>query len=574
MQCLAATLTGMARVFLVLLVLTVGLPLEATWRHPVRGRQVMVASTSEIASRVGADVMKRGGNAVDAAVAVGFALAVTWPAAGNIGGGGFMLIRKADGSAEVIDYRGTAPGDARKDMFLDAEGNVIKGLSTYGHKASAVPGTVAGLKLAHERHGKLKWNELVEPARRLAEEGFVVSEFLANAFTMKSSLERLERFPETRRIFLRDGRFHQPGERLVQPELARTLGRIGADPRDTYEGETARLIVAEMRRHGGVLSMDDMRRYQPVVRKPLRGSYRGIELLTLPPPSSGGTTLIEAMNILEGYDLRAMGWHSAAYIHTVVEAMRRAFADRAEHVADPAFASVPVEQLISKSYAAERRRTIDPKRASASRDIRPGTFVPEPAETTHYSIVDAEGNIVSNTYTINNWFGSGVTAAGTGILLNDDMDDFTVKPGTPNEFQLIQGEANAIAPHKRPLSSMCPIIAVKDGKPWLAVGSPGGPRIINVVMQVLLNVIDFGMNLREATEATRFHHQWMPDEIYWEPFGINPDTRTILERMGHRFREKPESIGIGEAEAVMIDLESGMRLGGPDSRRDGAAVGW
>lgn len=564
----------MKRTAALLFALLVGFPLLGAWREPVRARHAMVASTSEIASRVGADVMKQGGNSIDAAVAVGLALAVTWPAAGNIGGGGFMLIRKADGTAEVIDYRGTAPGEARRDMFLDAKGNVIKGLSTYGHKASAVPGTVAGLRLAHERHGKLKWEQLVEPARKLAEEGFVVSDFLANAFTMRTSLERLERFPETRRIFLRDGRHYQPGERLVQPDLAKTLARIQADPREFYQGETARLIIAEMQRHGGVLSMDDMRRYRPVVRAPLRGTYRGIELLVLPPPSSGGTTLLEALNILEGYDLEAMGWHSASYIHTLVEAMRRAFADRAEHVADPAFVDVPVERLISKSYAAERRRTIDPRRASSSRDIRAGTFVREPAETTHYSIVDGEGNVVSNTYTINNWFGSGVTAPGTGILLNDDMDDFTVKPGTPNEFQLIQGEANAIAPHKRPLSSMSPIIAVKDGKPWLAVGSPGGPRIINTVMQVLLNVADFGMNLHQAIEAPRVHHQWMPDEIYWEPFGINPDTRAILEKMGHKFREKPEAIGIGEAEAVMIDLQSGARLGGPDSRRDGAAVGW
>ena len=534
----------------------------------------MVASTSETASRVGADVMKRGGNAVDAAVAVAFALAVTWPAAGNVGGGGFMLIRKADGTAEVIDYRGTAPGAATRDMFLDANGNVVKGLSTYGHQASAVPGTVAGLRLAHERHGKLKWSELVEPARRLAADGFVISPFLANAFTMKSSLDRLERYPETKRIFTRNGRYFAPGERLVQPDLARTLLRIEVDPRDMYSGESARRIIAEVQRHGGVISPDDMASYRPVIRDPLRGTYRGVEILAAPPPSSGGTTLLEALNILEAYDLEKMGWHSASYIHVVVEAMRRAFADRAEHVADPAFGKVPVARLLSKEYAAERRKSIDPERASTSRDIRAGEMPPEPMETTHFSIVDADGTIVSNTYTINNWFGSGVTVPGTGILLNDDMDDFTVKPGVPNEFQLIQGEANSIAPRKRPLSSMCPIIAVKDGKPWLAVGSPGGPRIISVVMQTLLNVIDFRMDLQQAVEAARFHHQWMPDEIYWEPFGMNPDTRAILEKMGHKFREKPEGIGIGEAPAVMIDLESGVRIGGADSRRDGGAAGF
>jgi gamma-glutamyltranspeptidase / glutathione hydrolase len=564
----------MKRLLCTALLLALATPLTAAWRAPVRGTKTMVASTSELASRVGADVMRRGGNAVDAAVAVGFALAVTWPAAGNVGGGGFMLIRKADGTAEVIDYRGTAPEASTRDMFLDAHGNVIKGLSTYGHKASAVPGTVAGLRMAHQRHGKLKWAELVEPARRLAADGIVVTPFLANAITMKSSLERLERYPESKRLFTRDGRYFAPGERLVQADLARTLARIQKDPSDIYTGETARRIAGEVQRHGGILALEDMARYRPVVRAPLRGTYRGVELLTLPPPSSGGTTLLEMTNILEAYDLRALGWHSAAYTHVLVEAMRRAFADRADHVADPAFANVPVDRLISKEYAAERRRTIDLQRASSSREILAGAMTPEPMETTHYSIVDAEGTIVSNTYTINNWWGSGVTVPGTGVLLNDDMDDFTVKPGTPNEFQLIQGQSNAIAPRKRPLSSMCPIIAVRDGKPWLAVGSPGGPRIINVVLHVLVNVIDFDMNLYQAVEAPRFHHQWMPDEIYWEPFGINPDTRAILEKMGHKFRETPEAIGIGEAEAVMIDLQTGARLGGPDSRRDGAAVGW
>lgn len=556
------------------LFLLVALPLLADSRDPVRGRKVMVASTSEAASRIGAEVMKKGGNAVDAAVAVGFALAVTWPAAGNIGGGGFMLIRKADGTAEVIDYRGTAPAAARRDMFLDAQGNVIPKLSTWGHKASAVPGTVAGLRLAHQRHGKLKWEELVEPARKLAAEGFIVSDFLARAMTYKSSLERLDRFPETQRIFLRNGKYYEPGETLVQPELAATLARIKADPREFYEGETARLLIAEVSKNGGVLTLEDLKKYHPIVREPVRGTYRGVEFLTLPPPSSGGTTLLEILNILEAYDLKSMGWGSAAYMHTLLEAMRRAFADRAEFVADPDFAQVPVATLISKEYAAARRKSIDPNKASLSRDIKPGAPMIEPAETEHFSVVDAEGNIVSNTYTINNWFGSGVTVKGAGFLMNDDMDDFTVKPGVPNEFQLIQGMQNAIAPNKRPLSSMCPIIAVKNGKPWFAVGSPGGPRIINVVLQFSLNVIEFGMNADQAIEAARIHHQWMPDEVFWEPFGVSPDTRAKLEAMGHKFREKPEDIGIGEASAVMIDLETGQRLGAADSRRDGRAVGW
>jgi len=557
-----------------LFLLVVSATVFADSRDPVRGRKVMVSSTSEFASAAGAEIMRKGGNAVDAAVATALALAVTWPAAGNIGGGGFMLIRKADGTAEVIDYRGTAPASATRDMFLDAQGNVIKGLSTYGHKASAVPGTVAGLKLAHERHGKLKWEEVVEPARKLAAEGFAVSDFLARTFTYRSSLDRLELTPETRRIFLRDGKYYEPGEKLVQPDLAKTLARIKANPRDFYEGETARLLVAEVKRGGGFLTLEDLKKYHPIVRTPVRGTYRGVELLTLPPPSSGGTTLLEMLNILEAYDLKAMGWHSAAYIHTVVEAMRRAFADRSEFIADPDYAKVPVAGLISKEYAATRRKTIDPAKASRSQDIRAGQPVAEPTETEHFSIVDAEGNIVSNTYTINNWFGNGVTVTGAGFLLNDDMDDFTVKPGVPNEFQLIQGTQNAIAPNKRPLSSMCPIIAVKDGKPWFAVGSPGGPRIINTVLQFVLNVVDFDMNPDQAIEVHRFHHQWMPDEIYWEPFGINPDTRAKLEAMGHKFREKPEALGIGEATSVMIDFATGGRLGGADSRRDAAAVGW
>lgn len=556
------------------LLLLVALPLLADSRDPVRGRNVMVSSTSAAASAIGAEIMRKGGNAVDAAVAVGFALAVTWPAAGNIGGGGFMLIRKADGTAEVIDYRGTAPAAARRDMFLDAEGKVIPKLSTIGHKASAVPGTVAGLRLAHQRHGKLKWEEVVEPARMLAAEGFIVSDFLARAMTYRTSLDRLEKFPETRRIFLRDGKYYQPGERFVQPELAATLGRIKANPRDFYEGETARLIVSEETKNGGLLTLADLKKYAPIVRTPIHGTYRGVEFLAAPPPSSGGTTLFAMLNILEAYDLEAMGWNSAAYIHTLVEAMRRAFADRAVYIGDPDFTNVPVAQLISKEYAATRRKTIDPTKASTSQEIRAGSSIDEPAETAHYSIVDAEGNVVSNTYTINNWWGNGVTVTGAGFLMNDDMDDFTVKPGVPNEFQLVQGEQNAIAPNKRPLSSMSPIIALRDGKPWFAVGSPGGPRIINTVLQFSLNVIEFGMNADQAIEAARIHHQWMPDEIYFEPFGISPDTRAKLEAMGHKFRPRPEDIGIGEASAVMIDLKTGMRLGGADSRRDGAAVGW
>ncbi|HUP58921.1 MAG TPA: gamma-glutamyltransferase [Thermoanaerobaculia bacterium] len=550
-------------------------PLLAASRQPVRAKQAMVASTSEIASRIGADVLKKGGNAVDAAVAVGFALAVTWPSAGNLGGGGFMLVRKADGTSEAIDYRERAPLAATRTMYLDAEGNVIKGLSTKGYKAVGVPGTVAGLALAHKRHGKLKWEELVEPARKLAAEGFEVNYHLMRSLSSKFAIERMESFPESRRIYLKDGRGWQMGETFVQPELAATLARIRDNPRDFYEGETARLVVADMKANGGIITAEDLRTYEPTIRTPLRGTYRGYDILSMPPPSSGGIALIQMLNMLEPYDLAAMGWHSSQHVHTVVEVMRRAFADRAELLGDTDFVKVPVAGLLSRAYADERRKSIDPQRASTSRETRAGK--PESTETTHYSIVDPAGNVVSNTYTINDSYGSGVTVKGAGFLLNDEMDDFAARPGVPNDYLLIQGEANAIAPKKRPLSSMTPTIVLKDGKPFLIIGSPGGPTIINTVLHTIVNMIDFGMTIQEAIDAPRFHHQWMPDEIFWEERDLQADTRAALEKMGHRFRAKPgfsDSPTIGDAHGIVIDPETGMRLGGSDPRRGGASVGW
>lgn len=562
-----------------LLLFTFVMPLLAASREPVRAPHGMVASTSEIASRVGVEVMKKGGNAVDAAVAVGFALAVTWPSAGNLGGGGFMLVRLADGTAEAIDYRERAPLAATRDMYLDREGNVIKGLSTDSYKAIGVPGTVAGLALAHQRHGKLKWEELVAPAQRLAAEGFEVNYHLARSLKSEITQKKMAPSAESRRIFQRDGRYYEMGETFVQPELANVLARIQGNPRDFYEGETARLLAADMKTHGGLVTIEDLKTYEPAIREPLRGSYRGHEVLTMPPPSSGGIALIEMLNMLEAYDLQAMGWNSAKYTHIVVETMRRAFADRAQFLGDTDFVEVPVQAFLSRKFASSRRLSIDPTRASSSLEVGAGDPAPyESPQTTHFTIVDSEGNIVSNTYTLNDGYGAGITAKGLGILLNNEMDDFTSKVGVPNDYGLIQGESNAIAPKKRPLSSMVPTIVLKDGKPLFAVGSPGGPTIISTVLQVVLNVIDFKMDIQRAIDSPRFHHQWMPDHIFWEEFGMSADTRATLEKMGHAFRpvagmaKTPSDIG--DAQGVAIDPVSGMRMGASDPRMGGVAVGY
>ncbi|HEX3069931.1 MAG TPA: gamma-glutamyltransferase [Thermoanaerobaculia bacterium] len=546
----------------------------AVLRDPVVARHGMVASTSGIASRVGADVMKNGGNAVDAAVAVALTMAVTWPAAGNLGGGGFMLIRMADGTSEAIDYREVAPLAASREMYLDAKGNVIKGASTDGYKAAGVPGTVAGLMLVHKRHGRLKWSELVEPARKLAADGFIVTPFFDGVLHDADTLKKMNPWPESKRIFLRDGHIYTIGERFKQPELAATLARIQKNPRDFYEGITARRIVADMRAHGGLITMRDLREYKPVIRKPLHGTYRGHEFIVMPPPSSGSVAIIEMLHMLEHYDVGAMGWQSARYLHLLTEVMRRAFADRAEFLGDPDFNTMPIAGLTSANYAEERRKTIDLERASSSKDIRAGDPAPfEKTDTTHFSIVDADGSMVSNTYTLNDWFGSGVTAKGTGVLLNNEMDDFTSRPGVANEYQLIQSAKNAIEPKKRPLSSMVPLIMLDNGKPWLAVGAAGGPRIISTVLEIVLSVVDFHLNIQEAVDGGRIHHQWMPDEIFWEPGGTNPDTRAILEKMGHKFHDKGLD-HISDANAVMIDPKTGLRQGGSDARRGGVAAGY
>ena len=485
-----------------------------------------------------------------------------------------MLIRSADGTAEAIDYRERAPIAATRDMYLDAKGNIIKGASTEGYRAVGVPGTVAGLALAHKRHGHLPWADLVEPAERLARDGFTVNDFFAATLRGESSTERLSRFAESRRIFLGDGNPVAEGERFVQPELARTLARIRLHgPDGFYRGETARLLIEDMKAHDGLVTAKDLEDYEPTVRKPLYGTYRGYDIIAMPSPSSGGIALLEMLNMLETRDLEGAGHNSAAAIHLLTEVMRRAFADRSSYLGDADFVKVPVAGLTDRKYALARMSDFDPAHATSSKAIgggKPAGY--ESAETTHFTIVDGQGNVVTNTYTLNDTFGSGVTVKGAGFLLNDEMDDFTSKPGVPNDYQLIQGEANAIAPRKRPLSSMAPTIVLKDGKLFFAVGTPGGPTIINTVLQVVVNVIDYGMNIQQAIDEPRVHHQWFPDEIYWEKFGLSNDTRAALEKMGHAFREKPGNLG--DAQGVMVDPKSGMLLGASDPRLGGVPVGW
>ena len=545
---------------------------ETGYPLPQHGAHGMVASVSSIASAVGLDVLKHGGNAVDAAVAVGLALSVTYPYAGNLGGGGFMMIRMADGRSAAVDYREEAPVKASHDMYLGKDGKLVPRLSTSGYLASGVPGTVAGLSLALSTFGTVSWSDAIEPARKLAADGFTVS------YALASSLEHsraVGEFPEGKRIFQRDGKFYQEGETLKQPELAATLERLKAQgPREFYEGQTAQYIAGDMSDHGGLISLADLKNYKAVLRQPVKGTYRGYEIISMPPPSSGGIALIEMLNILEHYDLGSMGYNSSEKYHFVVEAMRRAFADRAEFLGDPDFVKVPWSGLISKKYADTLVKSIDPRRATPSTEIGHGDPAPyESTQTTHFTVVDAAGNAVSNTYTLNGGYGSGVVVKGAGFFLNNEMDDFAAKPGVPNMYGLIQGEANSVAPHKRPLSAMTPSFVVKDGKLFIATGSPGGPTIINTVLQVILNVIDHKMNIQQAVDAPRIHHQWIPDEIRFEPFGFPEDARKALEAAGYHFGNRPAYMG--DAESILIDPVTGMRWGASDPRNpDAAALGY
>jgi gamma-glutamyltranspeptidase / glutathione hydrolase len=550
--------------------------------RPAHGMRAMVASVHELASRAGVEMMQAGGNAVDAAVATGFALAVVHPQAGNLGGGGFMLIRTTDGKARFIDFREKAPAAATASMYLDAQGNVIENASLVGYKAIAVPGSVAGMVYAEKKYGRLSLGQVMAPAIRLARDGFPLA--WEDAADLQD--EFLAKFSASRRIFQRYGKYYRAGEVFVQPELAKTLERLVANPDEFYRGSMARELAAFVQKGGGLITVDDLAHYEVKEREPIHGTYRDYEIIGAPPPSSGGVALIETLNILEGYNLAKLGNRSASAIHLTVEAFRRAFFDRAEFLGDPDFAKIPVAQLVDKRYAAAWRDSLDPEHASASKDLRRPTIFseleqyarlhPQPAatqeaeHTTHYSVIDPEGNAVAVTTTLNEILGSRVTAEGLGFLLNDEMDDFTSKPGVPNAYGLIQGPANAIGPEKRPLSSMTPTIVVKDGKLFLVLGSPGGSRIITTVANILMGVVDYILNVQEAVNAPRFHNQWMPDTTYVEP-GLSPDTMRILQKMGHAIEEEPYW---SDGECIAIDLKTGERLGASDGRNNGKAVGY
>jgi gamma-glutamyltranspeptidase/glutathione hydrolase len=558
-------------------------PLQA-----VRAEHGMVASDEELGSQAGVEILKRGGNAVDGAVAVAFALAVVEPAAGNIGGGGFMLVRLADGRTAFFDYREVAPGKATRDMYIKPDGTLDKELSVIGYKAVAVPGTVAGLELALKTYGKLKLADVLAPAIHLAEDGFPVSEKLARQLDGERPV--LQQFTVSRRIFLNDGKMFHAGDTFKQPELAATLKRISKNgAAEFYRGETAQMIVDDMKRMGGLITLEDLAQYQPKVRQALRANYEldghKWDVITSPPPSSGGVAIIEAMNMLQGVPLK--GWDDAQSVHMVVETMRRVFADRAAYLADPDFSKVPVEGLTSDCYAKELVASIDPQHASPSKEVKAGTphvcgvsaandFAPQTISlndgpnTTHFSVVDAAGNAVASTYTLNNSYGSGVTST-SGFLLNDEMDDFTTQPGVPNAlFGLIQSEANAIAPGHRPLSSMTPTILVRDGKLSFVTGSPGGPTIISATLLSVLNWMRLGMDAQASINAPRFHHQWMPDVILMEK-DFPASLEAVLNAQGYQTRRRGH---IGLVNAIGIDPKTGERLGAADPRDNGAAVGY
>ena len=533
-------------------------------RQPVYSRKAMVVAQEDLATEVGVSVLRSGGNAVDAAVAVGFALAVTHPFAGNIGGGGFMLIRMADGRTTFIDFREKAPSAATHDMYLNAFG-VPTTDSVVGWRAAGVPGTVRGFELANKKYGRKPWTELVKPAVTLAANGFPVSKWQMDSWQRSSPL--LSHFPESKRIFLKDGAFYGWQESFKQPELARTLERVARlGAADFYDGETAHMLANEMAKNGGLITLADLHNYQAVERTPLEGDYKGYHIITSPPPSSGGVGLLQMLALLNGTGYEKFGAGSAESYHYIAEVMRRYFADRAKYLGDPDFVNNPISALLTPAYIQSRRATIDLDHATPSDQISPGLAAAnEGADTTHYSIVDEQGNAVAVTYTLNNGYGSGVTVPGAGFLLNDEMDDFAAKPGDPNMFGLVQGERNSIAPGKRPLSSMTPTIILKDGKPFLVLGAPGGPMIITAVFQVILNVIDFRMNVQDAIDFPRIHDQWKPDRLDTESI-VSPDTVVQLQRMGY-LTHSAEPGEQARVEAILIG--DGWLQGGHDSRSSG-----
>jgi gamma-glutamyltranspeptidase / glutathione hydrolase len=536
---------------------------------PVEAKNGMVVTSHTLATEVALEVLINGGNAIDAAVTAGFALAVTQPRSGNIGGGGFMLVSSQEKQEVVaIDYREKAPAGATRDMFLGADGNVDQELSRFSHISAGVPGTVAGLAFALEKYGTISLSESLAPAIELAEKGFVVTPRFSKG--VKSKQERLFKFDTGKKKFLKpDGSFYEPGDIYVQSDLAETLKRIAQHgTKGFYEGETAEMIVAEMQRGNGLITLDDLKNYSPNIRKPVQGVYRGYDIYSMSPPSSGGAHIIQILNMLEPYPIGNLGHNSAKTIHLVAEAMKRAYADRSKYLGDSDFVEVPLGGITSKKYAAALRADIDPNFASNSKDVLPGNPVDfESNETTHFSIVDKFGNAVANTYTINFSYGSGIVVEGAGFLLNNEMDDFSAKPGVPNAYGLIGGEANKIEPHKRMLSSMSPTIVMKAGKNFLVAGSPGGSRIITATLQVIMNVIDHNLNVQAAVNAPRIHHQWLPDEIRIEE-GISPDTIRLLKAMGHTVNEKSS---MGAIQSIMV-AEDGTIFGGADPRRSTSAA--
>lgn len=562
----------------------------------------MVTSAHVLASEAGLEMLQRGGNAVDAAVATGLALTVVYPFAGNIGGGGFMLVHLADANAPggrgrqiVIDYRETAPETATRDMFVGPDGNVLSGAdsSTVGWRASGVPGSVAGFALALEKYGsgKLTWADVCEPSRRLAAEGHIVSQ--GTAANLRANAKLLGQFDESKRIYLNGGAYWQTGDLWKQPDLAATFARLQkGGAREFYEGETAQRIADAMGKNRGTITLADLKGYRPVERTPLRGAYRGYDIVTMPPPSSGGIALLQMFGMLEPFDVAKLGHNSAAKYHLFAEVMRRAFRDRAEYLGDPDFVQVPVGPLLAPDYVKRRMDDFDPAKATPSDAVQPGlgplklahsstpaaaALAAESTETTHFSVVDAAGNAVSNTYTLNGAYGSGVTIPGTGILMNNEMDDFTAKVGVKNMFGLLQGPANAIVPGKRPLSSMTPTLVFKDSQLLLVTGSPGGPTIINTVLEIITNVIDHGMPVMQAVEAPRVHHQWMPDTLTYERYGISADTAALLIAQGHLLKERVSYEGgyQGDAETIFVDPKTHLRHGAADPRKpDSRAVGF
>jgi gamma-glutamyltranspeptidase/glutathione hydrolase len=549
---------------LVVLVISALIVPELDARQPVYGRKAMVVAQEDLATEVGVSVLRSGGNAIDAAVAVGFALAVTHPYAGNIGGGGFMLIRMADGRVAFIDFREKAPGAATHDMYLNASGTPTTD-SVVGWRSVGVPGTVRGLELANKKYGRKPWAELLKPAVTLATNGFPVPKWQMDSWRRSSPV--LSQFSESKRIFLKGGAYYEWREIFRQPELALTLERIARlGSADFYDGETAHILATEMAKNGGLITLADLHNYQAVERAPLEGDYKGYHIITSPPPSSGGVGLLQMLAMLNGTGYEKFGAGSAESYHYMAEVMLRYFADRSEYLGDPDFVNNPIPALLSPAYIESRRATISPDRATPSNQISPGlTAANEGTDTTHYSIVDEQGNAVAVTYTLNNAYGSGVTVPGAGFLLNDEMDDFAAKPGEPNMFGLVQGDRNSIAPSKRPLSSMMPTIILKNDKPFMVLGAPGGPVIITAVLQVILNVIDFGMNPQDAIDFPRVHDQWKPDRLDTEA-GVSPDTVAQLQRMGHQ----TQMANPGEhARVEVVLISDGWVQGAHDGRGSG-----